>query len=48
MVSRRRKILKRKRKLYRQRGRGFATNCWRPGKQIAKGGSEYIYQLWGL
>ena len=48
MVRRGRNILKPKRNLHRQRGRGFATNCWRPHKQIGKGGSEYIYQLWGL
>ena len=48
MVRRRKKILKHERKLHRQRGRGFTTNCWRPRKQIGKGGDEYIYQLWGL
>ena len=48
MVRCRRNVLKRKRKLCRKRGRGFGTNCWRPRKQIVKGGGEYIYQLWGL
>ena len=48
MVRRRRINLKRKRKWYRQKGRGFGRNCWGPRKQLGKGGGKYIYQLWGL
>ena len=48
MTRRRKNILKRKRKRYRQRGKGYAANCWRHRKEIGKGGGQYIYQLWGL
>ena len=49
-MRRRRNYFKRRKKRYKQRGRGCkaAANCWRPRKQLGKREPQYIYQMWGL